>query len=158
MNIWRQRASNDYYTPMQYTAIFHGCKKTKQYFSFEKWRCFFLGFYITLIVGTCLYLTYVHRIYPCKLQFCFIKVGCEWVYITRARSHDESCNGVSGHLGNYLPGLNTSAVGTLANDHKGLFGNIQCIHLSSSNCFLLFDMVIKQAHARKQCENHAICS
>ena len=95
-------------TSMQYTAIFHGCKKRQ--FSVE---FIFDIFYIFAQNIDCGYslepseavLTSTHNLcfrakirkneYPCKPQFYCIKVGCKGVYITRKCLHDVSETGPS---------------------------------------------------------------
>ena len=86
-------------TPMQHTANFHVCKKE----NFQFFVVFFNYFHIFAQNIDCCYtsepvLTTTHNlycrakirknVYPCKLQFYYIKVGCKGVYITRTYFHD----------------------------------------------------------------------
>ena len=78
-------------TPMQCTAIFHGCKTD----NFQIKNCdFFLVFARNMgwtHLGTEAFLTGAHALYfraeigrKCKPQFCYIKMGGNRVYIARA--------------------------------------------------------------------------
>ena len=80
-------------TPMQYTAIFHGCKND----NFQMKNCDTFLIFAQNIEAV---LTSTHNLcfrakmlkkneYPCKPQFYYIKVGCKGVYITRTCYPDE---------------------------------------------------------------------
>ena len=88
---------------MQYTLICHSCENDHSYMIF---------FYIFLIFAQNIdcghtrlneaVLTSTHNlyfrakirknVYPCKLQFYYIKRGCKGVYITRTCLHDANVN------------------------------------------------------------------
>ena len=86
---------------MQYSAIFHSCKK----FNFQMiFFNIFLIFAQTLIVGKrqnrlseavltstrnlCFRAKMRKNVYPCKPQFYYIEVGCKGVYSQRTCLHD----------------------------------------------------------------------
>ena len=75
-------------TPMQYTAIFHGCKN----YNFQMKNCdVFLILNEAVLTSThnlCFRAKIRNKVYPCKPQFYFIKVGCKGVFITRTCLHD----------------------------------------------------------------------
>ena len=84
---------------MQYTVIFHGCKNVH----FQ--MIYFLFLLKTLIVGTRnnrlieAVLTNTHnlcfgakirkKVYPCKPQFYYIRLGCKGVFVTRTCFRDD---------------------------------------------------------------------
>ena len=73
--------------PMQYTAIFHGCKND----NFQMKDCdMFLIFAQNIDRGYnfCFRAKIRKNEYHCKPQFNYIKVGCKGVYITRTNFHD----------------------------------------------------------------------
>ena len=85
---------------MQYTAICHGCKNVH-------FQMIFLIFLLkTLIVCKRLseavlssthnlcFGAKIRKIYPCKPQFYYIKVGCKGVFVTRTYFRDDfhGCN------------------------------------------------------------------
>ena len=65
-------------TPMQYTAIFHRCKN--------------VHFQLKLKGSSNEYLCFGEKIrkkvFPCKPQFYYIKVGCKGVFVTRTCFRD----------------------------------------------------------------------
>ena len=69
---------------MQYTAIFHGCKNVHFQMNF-----FFLIFAKNIDCGSNVYPQSMvwskirKKVYPCKPQFYYIKVGCKGVFVTR---------------------------------------------------------------------------
>ena len=79
--------------PLQYTAICHGCENG----IFPLTKCYiFLMFAQNIdcwytLVPTIYVLEqkYENNVYPCKPQFCYIKVGCKGVFITRTCYHDD---------------------------------------------------------------------
>ena len=78
--------------PIQYTAIFHGCKND----NFQMKNCvFFLIFAQNIDRGyssthdLCFRAKIRKNEYPCKPQFYYIKVGCKGVFITRTCYHDD---------------------------------------------------------------------
>ena len=74
---------------MQYTAMFHGCKNV--HFQMKIFT-FFLIFAQNIDCGYTLESMFwcknKEKVYPCKPQFYYIKVGCKEVYITRTCFHD----------------------------------------------------------------------
>ena len=96
--------SNNHYenTPMQYTVIFHSCKN----YNFQMKNCEFVlifavnidrGYTLeppqwTVLMSThnlCFRAKIKNKVYPCKPQYYYIKVGCKWVFITRTCLHDK---------------------------------------------------------------------
>ena len=89
-------------TPMQYTAIFHGCKNV--HFQMIFFYIFFLFLLKTLIVGVrenhlseavlmsthnlCFRAKIRKKVYPCKPQFYYIQTGCKGVFVTRTCFRD----------------------------------------------------------------------
>ena len=67
-------------TPMQYTAIFHGCKNG--HFQMKMFNIF-------LIFAQNIDCGYTLEPPHCKPQFYYTKVGCKGVYIKRTCFHDE---------------------------------------------------------------------
>ena len=90
-------------TPMQYTAIFHGCKSVNFKMIFLKYFSYFCSKHRLWVhvrtasvrrllrVPTIYVLEqkYENNVYPCKPQIYYIKVGCKRVYNTRTCSHDD---------------------------------------------------------------------
>ena len=77
-------------TPMQYTAIFHGCKNDN--FQMKSF-IFFLIFTQNIDCGytypkSIFWSENKKKVYPCKPQFYYIKVGCKGVFVTRTCFHD----------------------------------------------------------------------
>ena len=84
---------------VQYTAIFHGCKNG----NFHMKKCeIFLNFaqnidrwyteaVLTSTHDLCFRAKIRKKVYPCKPQFYYIKVGCKGVFITRTCLHDGEC-------------------------------------------------------------------
>ena len=84
---------------VQYTAIFHGCKNG----NFHMKKCeIFLNFaqnidrwyteaVLTSTHDLCFRAKIRKKVYPCKSQFYYIKVGCKGVFITRTCLHDGEC-------------------------------------------------------------------
>ena len=80
---------------MQYTAIFHGCKNVHFQMIFFNIFLFLLK---TLIVGTrggsneypqsMFWSKNKKKVYPCKPQFYYIKVGCKGVFVTQTCFRD----------------------------------------------------------------------
>ena len=62
-------------TPMQYTTIFHGCKNV--HFQMIQTEAV-----LTSTHNLCFGAKINKRLYPCKPQFFYIKVGCKGVFVT----------------------------------------------------------------------------
>ena len=84
---------------VQYTAIFHGCKKG----NFQRKKCdFFLIFAqnidrgYTLEPPLCFRAKLRKNVHPGKPHFSYIKVGCKGVFITRTCFHDDEKTGHQG--------------------------------------------------------------
>ena len=116
--------------PMQYTAIFHGCKID----NFQMKSCdIFLIFaqnidceaVLTSTHNLCLEQKYEKNVCPCKPQFYYIKVGCKGVFITRTRYPDEL----------HSPSLSPTGSAILSTDLSPLTNGIWEIHAGCS-CFL----------------------
>ena len=88
-------------TPMQYTAIFHGCKNVN--FQMKTYNIFLIfaqnidcGYTLeppneAVLMSThnlCFRAKIRKNVYPCTPQFHYIKVGCKGVFITRTCLHD----------------------------------------------------------------------
>ena len=73
---------SEYYenTPMQYTAIFHGCKNVHFQMKFFNIFSYPQSMFWSKNKKNCI---------PCKPQFYYTKVGCKGVYITRTCFHDD---------------------------------------------------------------------
>ena len=77
---------------MQHTAIVHDCKNC----NFQSKKCDIFSYICQLPIEAVLMSTHdlvleqnkKKKVYPCKLQFYYIKVGCKGVFITRTCFHD----------------------------------------------------------------------
>ena len=77
--------------PMQYTAIFHGCKNV--HFQMKHFDIFLIfaqtidcGYNEAVLTSThnlCFRAKIRKNVYPCKPQFYYIRVGCKGVFVTR---------------------------------------------------------------------------
>ena len=70
-------------TPMQYTAIFHGCKNV--HFQMKIYLIFAQNIDRSNEYQRSMFWSKNKKknVYPCKPQFYYIKVGCKGVYITQ---------------------------------------------------------------------------
>ena len=86
-------------TPMQYTAIFHGCKNVN--FQMKFFNIFVQNIdcgytleppqeaVLTSTQNLCFGAKIINNVYPCKPQFYYVKVGCKGVFVTRTCFRDE---------------------------------------------------------------------
>ena len=72
--------------PMQYTAIFHGCKNV--HFQMKIFNIFLIKAVLTSTHNQCYGVKIRKIVYPCKPQFYYIKVGCKGVFVTRTCFRD----------------------------------------------------------------------
>ena len=80
-------------TPMQYTAILHGCKKVHFQIQMNFFNIFLIfaqniEAVLTSTHNLCFGAKIRKNVYPCKPHFYYIKVGCKGVFITRTCFHE----------------------------------------------------------------------